>query len=55
MSDGRTGFRYTYEDFELDELAVQNVVAAAHDPEGRPVANRQQNEYQNTDFEHGRT
>ncbi|WP_454629299.1 hypothetical protein [Bradyrhizobium cenepequi] len=41
--------------FGLDELAVQNVGAAADDPHGHPIACRQQNDTENTDFKHGYT
>jgi hypothetical protein len=39
----------------LNELAVQNISAAAHDPPGHPIAGRQQNDTKNTDFKHGYT
>jgi hypothetical protein len=39
----------------LDELAMQNVVAAAQDEKGRPIANREQDYAENTDLKHRST
>jgi hypothetical protein len=39
----------------LHELPMQNVFAAAHRPEGHPIADRQQDHAENTYLKHGYT
>ncbi|WP_165421179.1 MULTISPECIES: hypothetical protein [unclassified Bradyrhizobium] len=41
--------------FGLDEFAMQNISAAADDPHGHHIADRQQNDTENTDFKHSYT
>jgi hypothetical protein len=36
----------------MNEIAVQYVVATAHQPQGNPVADRQHNDTNNADLKH---